>query len=86
MLALESNPQQNKRTLRNTTTLASYVLKQIAKSVGILFRSRFYLSLKTKLTLCYTLIYPYITYCNCTWSSTYTSNLNIIFYLQKRAV
>ena len=34
----------------------------------------------------YTLIYPYITYCNCTWSSTYVSNLNRILYLQKRAV
>ena len=32
------------------------------------------------------LIYPYITYCNCTWSSTYVSNLNRILYLQKRAV
>ena len=33
-----------------------------------------------------TLIYPYITYCNSTWSSTYVSNLNRIYYLQKRAV
>ena len=64
----------------------SFVCKQIAKSIGILFRSRFYLSVKTKLTLYYTLIYPYITYCNCTWSSTYVSNLNRILYLQKRAV
>ena len=36
--------------------------------------------------LYYTLIYPYITYCNSTWSSTYVSNLNRIYYLQKRAV
>ena len=36
--------------------------------------------------LYYTLIYPYITYCNSTWSSTYISNLNRIYYLQKRAV
>ena len=64
----------------------SFVCKQIAKSIGILFRSRFYLSVKTKLTLYYTLIYPYITYCNCTWSSSYVSNLNRILYLQKRAV
>ena len=40
----------------------------------------------TKLMLYYTLIYPYISYCNSTWSSTYVSNLNIIYYLQKRAV
>ena len=41
---------------------------------------------RTKLALYYSLIYPYITYCNSTWSSTYVSNLNRIFYLQKRAV
>ena len=52
----------------------------------MLFRSRFYLSSQTKLTLYYSLIYPYITYCNCTWSSTYVTNLNRIYCLQKRAV
>ena len=64
----------------------SFVCKQIAKSVGILFRSCFYLSVKTKLALYYTVIYPYITCHKCTWSSTYVSNLNRILYLQKRAV
>ena len=64
----------------------NFVCKQIAKSVGILSRTRFYLSCKTKLMLYYTLIYPYITYCNSAWSSTYVSNLNRIYYLQKRAV
>ena len=44
----------------------NFVCKQIAKSIGILSRTRFYLSCKTKLTLYYTLIYPYITYCNST--------------------
>ena len=60
--------------------------KQIAKSIGILSRMRFYLSCKIKLMLYYTLIYPYITYCNSTWSSTYVSNLNRIYLLQKQAV
>ena len=64
----------------------NFVCKQITKSIGILFRTCFYLSCKTKLMLYYTLIYPYITYCNSSWSSTYVSNLNRIYYLQKRAV
>ena len=34
----------------------------------------------------YTLVYPYISYCNIVWSSTYPSNLNRIFLLQKRVV
>ena len=63
----------------------NFVCKQIAKSVGILSRTRFYSSCKTKLVLYYTFIYPYITYCNSTWSSTYVSNLNRIYYLPKRA-
>ena len=65
----------------------SFICKQISKSVGIIFRSRFYLSSKTKVTLYYALIYPYITYCNSTWSSKYVSNFNlnrIFFILQKR--
>ena len=32
------------------------------------------------------LIYPYLTYCTTVWSSTYITNLNRIFLLQKRAV
>ena len=57
----------------------NFVCKQIAKSIGILFRTRFYLSCKTKLMLYYTLIYPYITYCNSSWSSTYVSKQNLLF-------
>ena len=34
----------------------------------------------------YTLIYPYFTHCNSTWSFTYVSNLNRIYYSQKQAV
>ena len=64
----------------------NFVCKQIAKSIGILSRTRFYLSCKTKLMLYYTMIYPYINYFNSTWLSTYVSNLNRIYYLPKRAV
>ena len=64
----------------------NFVCTQIAKSIGILCRTRLYLSCKTKLKLYCTLIYPYITYCNSTWYSTYVSNLNRIYYLQKRAM
>ena len=64
----------------------SYISKKISKSVGIMHRSRFNLSSKTKLSLYDTLIYLYIIYCNLAWSSTYVTNLNRIFYLQKRAV
>ena len=64
----------------------NHVCNKISKSIGILYKSRFYLSTKTKLALYYTLIYPYLSYCNTVWSSTYVTNLNRIFLLQKRAV
>ena len=65
----------------------SYLCKQIFKSTRMLFRSRFYLSSKTKLTLYYQLIYPYINYCNSPWLSTYVNcgmNLNSIGFPSRR--
>ena len=32
------------------------------------------------------LVYPYLTYCNLIWASTYVTNLQRIYLLQKRAV
>ena len=64
----------------------NYLCKQISKSIGMLLRSSFYLSSKTKLTLYYLLSYPYITYCNSTWSSTYITYLNRFYCLPKGAV
>ena len=37
-------------------------------------------------TLYYALIYPYLTYCNLIWASTYVTNLQRIYLLQRRAV
>ena len=46
----------------------------------------FFLSHTTKTALYYSLVYPYLTYCSTVWTSTYVTNLNRIFLLQKRAV
>ena len=50
-----------------------HVCNKISKSIGGIARSRFVLSTKTKLSLYYSLIYPYINYCNVIWSSTYVT-------------
>ena len=60
--------------------------KKISKSVGIIAKARFYLSSQTLMTWYYSLVYPFLTYCNVAWSSTYCSNLNCIYLLQKRIV
>ena len=63
-----------------------FVSKKISKSVGIIAKARFYLSSQTFMTLYYSLVYPFLIYCNVAWSSTYCSNLNCIYLLQKRLV
>ena len=52
----------------------NYICNKIAKSVGIIYRSRYLLSSATRLSLYYTLIYPYLTYCNIVWSSMHLCN------------
>ena len=64
----------------------SFISKKILKTVGIIAKARYYLSSKSLLTLYYCLVYPYLTYCNVAWSSTYCFNLNCIYLLQKRIV
>ena len=61
-----------------------HACNKISKSVGIISGARFVLSTKTKLSLYYILIYPYISYCNLVWSSAYVTSH--IWLLQKRAV
>jgi len=42
---------------------------------GIIARARHYLSRKTVVAIYNTMVYPYLTYCNITWTSTYPSRL-----------
>ena len=55
----------------------SFTSKKISKTVGIIAKARYYLSSKLLLTLYFSLVYPYLTYRNGAWSSTYCSNLNV---------
>ena len=63
-----------------------FVSQKISKSVGIIAKAHFYLSFQTLMTLYYSLVYPFLTYCNVAWSSAYCSNLNCIYLLQKRLI
>ena len=59
----------------------SYITSKISKSIGIIFRSSFYLFKSSLKTLYYGLVYPYLQYCNIVWESTYQSSLNRIVIL-----
>ena len=63
-----------------------FVCKKITKSLGILRKIRDFVHTSCLLTLYYTLIYPYLTYCNIVWASTFPSYLQNILLLQKRFV
>ena len=67
-------------------TRINFIAAKISKSVGILYKVKHHLPSKSLLTLYYALIYPYLTYCNLIWASTYVTNLQRIYLLQKRAV
>ena len=67
-------------------THVNFIAAKISKSVGLLYKAKYYLPSKSLLTLYYALIYPYLTYCNLIWASNYVTNLQRIYLLQKRAV
>ena len=54
--------------------------------MGIIFKLRQFCKRETLLNLYYTLVYPYLTYCNIIWVSAYKTTLNPIYILQKRMV
>ena len=61
-------------------------MSKIAKNNGILSKIRFFIDTNTALLLYYTLIYPYLSYCNIVWASNFTSRLNSLHVSQKRSI
>ena len=65
--------------------ISSLAIK-ISKSIGIIFRSSFFLSTSSLCMLYNSMILPYLNYCNLVWGSAYKSNLQRIVILQKRVI
>ncbi len=60
------------------------ICKKIKKSIGILSKLRYFVSLKILVNLYYALIYPFLTYGLIVWGNTYSTTLQPLFILQKR--
>ena len=60
------------------------VTAKIAKMTSILAKARHYLYQKTLQTLYNTMLYPYLSYCNIIWTSTYPTSLRPLFIIQKK--
>ena len=67
-------------------THINFVCTKISKRLGMLYKAWFYVTRKSLLSLYLSLVYPYLTYHNVVWSSTYPTNINRIYLLQKRIV
>ena len=55
-------------------------------AVGIINRNKSLLNKETKLLLYYSLVYPYLQYCNVVWGNASPTNLKPLLTKQKRAV
>ena len=64
----------------------SLTANKLSKSIGIIHKSRFFLSTHSLRTLYNSMILPYLYYRNLAWAGTYKSNLQRIVTLQKRAL
>ena len=63
----------------------SYISGKISRAIGVIINAR-NLGKDALLPLHYTLIFPYLTYCNQVWGSTFKYNINTLNKLQKRAI
>ena len=62
------------------------VCKKISKSIGILRKLSLKLPISALKAIYNSLIEPYIRYCNVVWGSNYSSNLECLYILQKKAL
>ena len=67
-------------------THVNFIAAKISKSLGLLYKAKYYLPSNSLLTLYCALIYPYLTYCNLIWAFTYITSLQRIYLLQERAI
>ena len=64
----------------------SHIASKVSKNVGILSRIAYLLPIRLRLNLYYSLVHPYLSYCNMVWASNYASRLKRLVLLQKKAV
>ena len=64
----------------------SYVTGKVARGIGIIIKARKYLPKDAILSLYYSFIYPYLTYCNLIWGNACATHLERLKMLQKKVV
>ena len=62
------------------------IASKVAKNIGILYRISYLLPSSIRINLYYTMIHPYLAYCNLVWPSNYQARLKRLIVLQNRAI
>jgi hypothetical protein len=62
------------------------IKQKMAKNIGVISRVRYSMPRTVLLQLYHTLIEPYLLYCNIIWAANYSTTVNQLFIIQKRAV
>ena len=62
------------------------IVKKIKRSIGILSKLRYYVNITILINLYYSLIYPFLTYGILSWGNAYTTTLQPLYILQKKAM
>ena len=68
------------------STHIQYIKAKVAKGFGALLKARKVFDQETLITLYYSMIYPYISYCIHVWGTAYYTHLKDIVILQKRII
>ena len=64
----------------------SYICDKISKSIGVFYKLRSCAPENVLINLYYSLVYPYLIYCNQIWGGTYDTHIEKIFLLQKKII
>ena len=62
----------------------AYVKNKISKSIGIIYKARSVLSKTSLVSLYYSYVYPYLTYCIEAWGCATQTHLHLFFFCCKR--
>ena len=64
----------------------TYVKSKISKTIGLFYKMRQYLGRTALVNLYYSLVFPYLIYCNEIWGNASSVHLDPIIKIQKRCV
>lgn len=60
------------------------ISKKISRSIGLLYKLRYYVNAKTLMMVYYSLVYPFLTYAVAVWGSASDTSLKSLHILQKK--